>query len=126
MMNYNFEFIPKNKKKITNNQQNNIFEEVISFNIIEKNKKDKNMFMISHTNFDYYPRKRKQNKNIIFMNKIMKMEWTFLPNQIVKYIKNYNKSYTFQTLIEYMKTVKNKNKINLNGKKLLIKIVKNT
>ena len=126
IINYNFELIPKNKKIIINNQQNNIFEEVISFNIIENNKKDKNMFMISHTNFDYYPRKRKQNKNIIFMNKIMKMEWTFLPNQIVKYIKNYNKLYTFQTLIEYMNTVKNKNKINLKGKNLLIKIIKKT
>ena len=132
-----------NLLNIQKNKENTL-EEVISFNIMkEENKKDKNKeeknkegkkkeeekkikennnFIISNLHLNYLPKKiEKQNKENL-INQIIKI-WINLPTKISKYISNYNKSYVFHTLINYMKALKKKNKINKNMKKLLVKFV---
>ena len=118
IINNNFELI-SNKKDILNKV--NKFEEVISFNIINNDlKKNGNNLMISHLNIDYLPKKKKQIKHVNFM----KREWIELPNKIIKYANNYNKSFVFHYLIEYMKKIKKKNVINRKGQKILKKYLK--
>ena len=112
----------KVKKKENNKEENN--EEENNENIEEKNKKKNiNLKISDNLKLDFLPQKiEKQNKDNI-INQITKTKWIELPKIITKYITNYNKSYIFHTLINHMKDIKKKNKINKNGKKLLKKFV---
>ena len=78
IINNTFELI-SNKKDILN--KINRYEEVISFNIINKElKKNENNLEISHLNINYLPIKKKQIKHVNFI----KREWIELPNKVYK------------------------------------------
>ena len=115
----NFEII-SNKKDIVNQ---NILEEVISFNIIhdKKNKNDNNNFTINHINIDYISEKTLESN--ILTNKKKVIQLNDFPIKLSNYIKNYNKAFIFKTLMDYMKYIKMKNKIDKKKKKFLKKFI---
>ena len=120
------EIIKNNFEIISNKTENfnqKILEQTISFNIIQnqKNKNDNNNLSINHINIDYISKKIQ--KSDIIMNNNKEIELNHFPIKLSNYIKNYNKAFIFNTIIEYMKNIKMKNKIDKKRSKYLNKFI---